>query len=135
MPRVRTYVHHMGRGSWCQSSLLGGQRCDSCKDRIVLQWHGPYHNGMKTTIDAAGRIVVPKAVRDQLHLTPGTELEIDVLEDSVVIRHRDASEPLVERQGILIHHGPNQADIDVVAFLRTQRNARADEQVHRPRQR
>jgi AbrB family looped-hinge helix DNA binding protein len=90
---------------------------------------------MKTTIDGAGRIVVPKAVRDQLHLTPGSELEIDVLDDSVVIRHRDVSEPLVEKQGILIHHGPNQADIDVVAFLRTQRNARADEQVHRPRQR
>ena len=90
---------------------------------------------MKTTIDGAGRIVVPKSVRDQLHLTPGSELEIDVLDDSVVIRHRDASEPLVEKQGILIHHGPKQSDIEVVAFLRTQRNARANEQVHRPRQR
>ena len=90
---------------------------------------------MKTSIDGAGRIVVPKAVRDQLHLTPGSELEIDVLDDSVVIRHREAREPLVDRQGILIHHGPNQANIDVVAFLRTQRNARADEQVPPPRQR
>jgi AbrB family looped-hinge helix DNA binding protein len=44
---------------------------------------------MKTTIDSAGRIVVPKAVRDQLHLTPGSELEIDALGDAVVICHRD----------------------------------------------
>jgi AbrB family looped-hinge helix DNA binding protein len=102
---------------------------------IAIKWHGRYHNGMKTTIDGAGRIVVPKAVRDQLHLMPGSELEIDVLDNSVVIRHRDASEPLVEKQGILIHRGPKQTDIDVVAFLRTQRDARADEQVHRPRQR
>ena len=29
-----------------------------------------------TTIDGAGRIVVPKALRDALGLTPGTELEI-----------------------------------------------------------
>ncbi|MGH2539627.1 MAG: AbrB/MazE/SpoVT family DNA-binding domain-containing protein [Actinomycetota bacterium] len=29
-----------------------------------------------TTIDAAGRIVVPKALRDELGLTPGTELEV-----------------------------------------------------------
>jgi len=82
---------------------------------------------MKTTIDGAGRIVVPKAVRDQLHLTPGSELEIDVLDDSVVIRHRYAPEPLVERQGILIHHGPKPSDIDIVSFLREQRNARATE--------
>ena len=29
-----------------------------------------------TTIDAAGRIIVPKALRDALGLSPGTELEI-----------------------------------------------------------
>lgn len=31
---------------------------------------------MTTTIDAAGRIVVPKAVRQQAKLTPGTPVEI-----------------------------------------------------------
>ena len=31
---------------------------------------------MHTTIDAAGRVVVPKALRDALGLMPGTELEI-----------------------------------------------------------
>jgi AbrB family looped-hinge helix DNA binding protein len=31
---------------------------------------------MKTTIDAAGRIVVPKPLRQALHLTPGQALEI-----------------------------------------------------------
>jgi AbrB family looped-hinge helix DNA binding protein len=31
---------------------------------------------MRTTIDAAGRVVVPKALRDELGLTGGQELEI-----------------------------------------------------------
>ncbi len=31
---------------------------------------------MRTTIDTAGRVVVPKALRDALGLGPGTELEI-----------------------------------------------------------
>jgi len=89
---------------------------------------------MKTTIDSAGRIFVPKSVRDQLHMTPGSEPELDVLADSVVIRHRDASEPLVGNQEILIHHGPKPKAIEIVSFLREQRNARAFEWNHRPRQ-
>lgn len=35
---------------------------------------------MRTTIDAAGRVVVPKAVRDDLGLTAGTELELSVVD-------------------------------------------------------
>jgi len=33
---------------------------------------------MRITIDAAGRIVVPKAVREQLHLDAGTPLDLRV---------------------------------------------------------
>ncbi|HWT94341.1 MAG TPA: AbrB/MazE/SpoVT family DNA-binding domain-containing protein [Solirubrobacteraceae bacterium] len=35
---------------------------------------------MRTTIDAAGRIVVPKTLRDQLGFAPGTELEVDAVD-------------------------------------------------------
>ena len=35
---------------------------------------------MRTTIDTAGRLVVPKPLRDQLGFAPGTELEIDAVD-------------------------------------------------------
>jgi AbrB family looped-hinge helix DNA binding protein len=35
---------------------------------------------MRTTIDSAGRLVVPKPLRDALGFTPGTELELDAVD-------------------------------------------------------
>lgn len=40
---------------------------------------------MLVKIDAAGRIVVPKAVRDQLGLRAGTEVELDLVDDRIEI--------------------------------------------------
>jgi AbrB family looped-hinge helix DNA binding protein len=39
---------------------------------------------MRTTIDKAGRVVVPKALRDQVGLRPGAEVDIEV--DGLALR-------------------------------------------------
>jgi AbrB family looped-hinge helix DNA binding protein len=35
---------------------------------------------MRTTIDMAGRVVIPKPLREQLGFSPGTELELDAVD-------------------------------------------------------
>jgi AbrB family looped-hinge helix DNA binding protein len=40
---------------------------------------------MRTTIDGAGRLVIPKAARDELDLSPGTELELRVVDRRIEI--------------------------------------------------
>lgn len=56
---------------------------------------------MHVTIDGAGRVVVPKPVRSELGLTPGTQLEIEVVDDHIEL-HAPHTKPIVV-QG---PHGP-----------------------------
>lgn len=48
-----------------------------CEAKCLFIWHGnAIINGMKTSIDVAGRIVVPKPLRQALGFRPGVPLEI-----------------------------------------------------------
>ena len=55
---------------------------------------------MRTTIDKAGRLVIPKAVRDSLGLVPG---EVEVTPDGAGLRVEPlADERLAEEDGLLV---------------------------------
>ena len=53
---------------------------------------------MKTTIDKAGRVVIPVALRERLGLVPNTELEVTVEDLSLRITRR-VDGPSLERVG------------------------------------
>jgi AbrB family looped-hinge helix DNA binding protein len=59
---------------------------------------------MKTTIDKAGRLVIPKAIRDRQRLVPGTEVEVVESGDRIeLILPDDRDEAiLVEKDGRLV---------------------------------
>ena len=57
---------------------------------------------MRTTIDAGGRVVIPKSVRERLGLTPGAEVEVVEADGRVEITPACGPIEVVEVDGRLV---------------------------------
>lgn len=57
---------------------------------------------MRITIDGAGRIVVPKAIREELALYAGQELEVSARDGKVEIEVPQTPMRLEERDGVVV---------------------------------
>ncbi len=79
----------------------------------------------QVTIDKAGRIVVPKPVREELGLTPGDVLEIDVEGPTLKLRPLRASSPLHKEYGIWVYRTDPAPAIDAEAVLASMRDERS----------
>ena len=82
------------------------------------------HRAMSTTIDKAGRLVIPKAIRERLGLRSGDKLEIEDVEGAIMITRPHEDSPLVEGEGGLLTmgSGPGLGPDDVREWLeRTRR--------------
>jgi AbrB family looped-hinge helix DNA binding protein len=69
-------------------------------------------NAMNLHIDKAGRIVLPKAIRQQLGITPDSPLELVPSADGVLLR-RTADKPMMRQiDGVWVHQGTSTATAD-----------------------
>ncbi len=57
---------------------------------------------MKTTIDGAGRVVVPKPIRDEIGLRPGQEVEVIARDGRIEIEPTQTPMRLVRRRGRVV---------------------------------
>lgn len=72
---------------------------------------------MRITIDKVGRLVIPKALREQAGLVAG---DVEISLDGAAIRIESvASDDLVEEDGLLLlPHGGPELDADAIRDLR-----------------
>jgi AbrB family looped-hinge helix DNA binding protein len=56
----------------------------------------------KVTLDRAGRVVIPKTLRDELRLSPGDTLDLTVKGDEFTLRPRRGATPLQKERGVWV---------------------------------
>lgn len=82
---------------------------------------------MNTTItmDRAGRVVLPKAVRDELNLSAGDSLELSSDGDGLTLRPARASGRMIRKGGFWVLRGGDPLSVDDVNdWVRQDREAR-----------
>lgn len=84
-------------------------------------------NGMTITltIDGAGRLVLPKPVRDELQLSAGDSLELESSEDEIVLRPVRGAATMRKKQGVWVMRTGKPLSAEVVnQTIRKIRNER-----------
>lgn len=81
---------------------------------------------MRTTIDKAGRVVIPAAARNRIGFTPGTELEITLDETGIRLERVAPGPRLVTVGRRLVARPTVDADarpsLDIAALIEDERN-------------
>jgi len=58
---------------------------------------------IKLTLDKAGRVVIPKRLRDALHLVAGDSLQLESSGDEITLRPVQETVPLQKEQGFWVY--------------------------------
>jgi AbrB family looped-hinge helix DNA binding protein len=66
------------------------------------------------TIDKAGRVVLPKPVREALQIKPGDSLELESSDDQIVLRPARGRARMYKKQGMWVLHSDAPLPANVV---------------------
>jgi AbrB family looped-hinge helix DNA binding protein len=80
-------------------------------------------------LDKTGRIVLPKAVRDELRLEPGDALELNSTGDTVSLKRVRSTTPLRKERGVWVFLAGTRLSAEtsgkVLASVRERRDSRS----------
>ena len=71
-------------------------------DGATVSFNGWYRRTMLATIDAGGRVVVPKDVRERLGLRPGMQVQLTEVDGALEITPMVTPMSVVERSGVIV---------------------------------
>ncbi len=84
-------------------------------------------SGISTSIDSAGRIVLPKAVREKAHLTPGTRLSVTFVDGHIEIEPEAMDIQVVQRGKLFVAEPVSETEPLTAAVVQQVINSVRDE--------
>jgi AbrB family looped-hinge helix DNA binding protein len=79
---------------------------------------------MNIKIDRAGRVVLPKPVRDRYGLHAGSDLEMEVSSEGILLKPAGHRPSLVKKGSFLVHTGEVPAGYDILKAIASDREDR-----------
>jgi AbrB family looped-hinge helix DNA binding protein len=77
-------------------------------------------------IDKAGRVVIPKPLREELHLEAGDALELESAGEQITLRPVRGTGPLSQEHGVWVFHSgqplPASATDEILQSIREERD-------------
>ena len=85
-----------------------------------------YFMELTLVVDKAGRVVLPKRLRERMHLKAGDTLELtdDLAGDSLTLRPVRPQASLRKEMGVWVYQGEMPADLDIEEFMEHEREKR-----------
>jgi AbrB family looped-hinge helix DNA binding protein len=80
----------------------------------------------KLTLDQAGRLMIPKALRQELHLGPSDVLELESEGDQITLRPLRPEAPLKKEHGVWVFQGEPE-NVSIPDLIDQQREKRLRE--------
>jgi AbrB family looped-hinge helix DNA binding protein len=81
-------------------------------------------NGMTLKMDKAGRVILPKPVRDRLGLREGSDIEIEETPEGLMLKPIETRPSMIKKDGLWVHTGKVPPGFDVVQAIREDREDR-----------
>jgi AbrB family looped-hinge helix DNA binding protein len=80
----------------------------------------------KVSLDRAGRLVLPKSLRDEMHLAPGDNLLIENEGDRITLRPVRPEALLKKEHGVWVYQGES-SDVSIPKLIDEEREKRLRE--------